>query len=81
MVIWHVQRLYTSKGCVFAVLPYDFRGTIKGTLKMKRGIRQLLKFMLDSRLTVKSVYSLCKKKNRIYGYEGTDWKDVLKNGL
>lgn len=67
MIIWHVQRLYTSEGCIHVVLPYDLRGTLKGTLKMKKGIRQMVKFMLNSRLTEKSAYLLCKKKNVVCG--------------
>lgn len=67
MVIWHVQRLYTSKGCIYTVLPYDLRGTLKGTLKMKKGIRQMVKFMSNSRFTEKSAYLLCKKKNLVCG--------------
>lgn len=74
MVIWHVQRLYTSKGCIYAVLPYDLRGSLKGTLKMKKGIRQMVKFMLNSRLTEESACSLCKKKNKVCGYDMTTEK-------
>lgn len=63
MTIWHIQKLYTSAGSSYKVLPYDFIGTMKGTLKTKNGIRQMMKFLSDSRLTEKAAYSLCVKKN------------------
>lgn len=63
MTIWHVQKLYTSDGASYHVLPYDFIGMMKGTLKMKNGIRDIIKFLSDSRLTEKTAYSLCEKKN------------------
>jgi hypothetical protein len=63
MTIWHVQKLYTSEGVLYQVLPYDFAGTMKVTLKMKNGIRQLIKFLLDSRPTEKEAHLLCKKMN------------------
>ena len=63
MRIWHVQRLYTSEGCTYQVLPYDFVGTIKVTLKMKNGIRQMMKFLLNSRFTEAEALALCIKKN------------------
>lgn len=51
MMIWHVQKLYTSEGCIYQALPYDFVETIKVTLKMNNGIRQMMKFLLNSRFT------------------------------
>lgn len=63
MTIWYVQKLHTSEGCSYEVLPYDFVGTIKVTLKMKNGIRQMMKFLSDSRLTEKAACLLCRKKN------------------
>ena len=63
MTIWYVKKLYTSDGCSYKVLPYDLVGTMKGTMKMKNGIRQMLKFLSDSRMTEKAAYSLCEKKN------------------
>lgn len=62
MTIWHVQNLYTSAGNSYKVLPYDLVGMMKVTLKMKNGIRQMLKFLSDSRLTEKAAYTLCKRK-------------------
>lgn len=64
MTIWRVQKLYTSNGASYKVLPYDFRGTMKVTLKMKNGIWQMIKFLSDSRLTERASYSLCIRKNR-----------------
>lgn len=63
MTIWHVQKLYTSEGNCYKVLPYDFIGMMKSTLKMKNGIQQMIKFLSDSRLTEKAAYLLCEKKN------------------
>ena len=64
MTIWHVQKLYTSNGVSYAVLPYDFRGTMMGTFKMKNGIWQMIKFLSRSRLTEKAARALCIRKNR-----------------
>ncbi len=63
MTIWHVQKLYTSDGNFYRVFPYEFITTIKDTLKMKNGIRQMMKFLSDSRLTEKGANLLCEKKN------------------
>ena len=63
MTIWHVQKLYTSEGCTYQALPYDFVGTMKVTLKMKNGIRQMMKFLLNSRFTEAEALALCIKKN------------------
>lgn len=38
MTIWHVQKLYTSNGASYTVLPYDFRGTMLVAFKMENGI-------------------------------------------
>ena len=64
MMIWHVQKLYTSEGCIYQALPYDFVETIKVTLKMKNGIRKIMKFLLDSRLTENKAKKLANKKNK-----------------
>ena len=63
MAIWYVQKLYTSEGCTYEALPYDFVGTMKVTLKMKNGIWQMIKFLLNSRLTEAATFVLCIKKN------------------
>lgn len=63
MTIWHVQKLYTSDGSSYKVLPYDFIGMMHGTLKMKNGIRQMVSFLSDSRFTENAAYLLCKKRN------------------
>lgn len=63
MTIWHVQKLYTSDGCRYETLPYDFVGTIKAMLKMKNGIWQMIKFLLDGRLTENKARMLANKKN------------------
>ncbi len=62
MTIWHVQKLYISDSISYEVLPYDFFGIMKVTLKMKNGIRQMMKFLSDSRLTERAAELLCKKK-------------------
>ena len=64
MTIWHVQELYTSEGSLHKVLPYDFMGMVKSTLRMKNGIWQVVKILLASCLTEKAAVSLCEKKNR-----------------
>ena len=64
MTIWHVQKLYTSNGASYTVLPYDFRGTIMVTFKMKNGIWQMIKFLSDSRLIENAAHCLCVRKNR-----------------
>ena len=64
MTIWHVQKLYSSNGTSYKVLPYDFKGTMKVALKMKNGIWQMIKFLSDSRFTEKAARSLCMRKNR-----------------
>ena len=63
MTIWRVQKIYTSDRVSYEVLPYDFVGTMKVTLKMKNGIRQLMKFLSESRWTEKAGGELCVKKN------------------
>ena len=63
MTIWHVQKMYTSESGLYQVLPYDFVGTMKVAVQMKNGIRQVIKFLSDSRLTEKEARLLCKKKN------------------
>lgn len=63
MTIWHVQKLYTDEGSSYKVLPYDFAGTMQSTLKMINGIRQMMKFLSNSRLTEKGANMLCKKRN------------------
>ena len=64
MTIWHVQKLYSSNGASYTVLPYDFKGTMMVTLKMKNGIWQMVKFLSDSRFTERAAHSLCMRKNR-----------------
>ena len=64
MTIWHVKKLYTSNGASYTVLPYNFRGTMAVTFKMKNGIWQMIKFLSDSRLTERAAQSLCTRKNR-----------------
>ena len=63
MTIWHVQKSYTSEGCTYQALPYDFVETMKVTLKMKNGIWQMMKFLSNSRLTETAALALCIKKN------------------
>ncbi len=63
MTIWHVQKLYSSEGAYYQVLPYNLEGILTGAMKMKHGIWRVIKFLLDSRLREKAAYSLCEKKN------------------
>lgn len=63
MKIWHVQKIYAYNGFSYEVLPYDFVGTLKITLKMKNGIRQMIKFLSDSRWIEKAAKAFCDKKN------------------
>ena len=64
MTIWHVQKIYSTIGASYTVLPYDFIGTMMVTLKMKNGIWQLVKFLSDSRFTERAAHLLCMRKNR-----------------
>ena len=64
MTAWHVQKLYSGDECKYYVLPYDLLQTIKGTIKMESGIRQTMKFLVNSRLTEDAARKLCAKKNR-----------------
>lgn len=38
MTIWHVQKLYSSEGACYQVLPYSLEGTLEETMKMKHGV-------------------------------------------
>lgn len=62
MTIWHIQKLYREEGTLFEAIPYDFFPTIKNTLKMKNGIVQVAKFLLNSRLSEKSARRIADKK-------------------
>ena len=64
MTAWHVQKLYCGDEYRFYVLPYDLLQTIKNTTKMESGIRQTMKFLVNSRLTEDTAKKLCAKKNR-----------------
>ena len=50
--------------CKYYVLPYDLLQTIKDTIKMESGIRQTMKFLVNSRLTADEAKRLCAKTNR-----------------
>lgn len=63
MTIWHVQKLYKNTGAYYEVLPYALISTVKDTLKMKNGIEQTVKFLVNSRLSEKSAVMLAAKKN------------------
>lgn len=62
MTIWHVQKLYTDDGVMFEVIPYNLFSVVKYTLKMKNGIVQVVKFLVNSRLSEKSERILSDKK-------------------
>ena len=63
MTIWHVQKLYTDTGAYYEVLPYALVSTVKDTLRMKDGIKQTVKFLVNSRLSEKSAVRLADRKN------------------
>ncbi len=63
MTIWHVQKLYRETGGYYEVLPYALFSTLKYTLKMKNGIKQTVKFLMNSRFSEKSATMLAEKKN------------------
>lgn len=63
MTIWHVQKKYILDKVFYEVLPYDLAGTMRVALKMENGIRQMLQFLFDSRLTENTAHLLYKKKN------------------
>lgn len=62
MTIWHVQKLYSYDGIMFEAIPYELFSTVKYTLKMKNGIVQVVKFLLNSRLSEKSAKRFSEKK-------------------
>ena len=57
MTIWHVQKSY------YEVMPYALISTVKDTLKMQNGIKQIVKFLVNSRLSEKSAVRLADRKN------------------
>ena len=63
MTAWHVQKLYCGDEYRFYVLPYDLLQTVKYTMKIESGIKQTLKFLVNSRLRENSAEKLCDKKN------------------
>lgn len=65
MTVWYVQKLYHDDGCQYDVLPYDLWQTVKITMKMENGIKQTIKFLMNSRLREKSAMLFCEKKNHL----------------
>lgn len=63
MTIWYVQKLYRETSVYYEVLPYALFSTVKDTLKMKDGIQQTIKFLVNSRLSEKSAEMLADRKN------------------
>lgn len=63
MTIWHLQKLYKNTGAYYEVLPYALVSTVKDTLRMKDGIKQTVKFLVNSRLSEKTTVMLADKKN------------------
>lgn len=64
MTIWHIQKLYTDDGITYDVIPYDLLPTVQSTLKMKNGMKQTIKFLLNSRLSEKLAQEISNKKER-----------------
>ena len=63
MTIWHVQKLYKDTVAYYEVLPYALISTVRDILKMKNGIKQTVKFLVNSRLSEKSAVILADRKN------------------
>lgn len=63
MTIWHVQKLYKDTGAYYEVLPYALFSTVEDILKMQNGIKQTVKFLVNSRLSEKSAVRLADRKN------------------
>lgn len=63
MTIWHVQKLYKDTGAYYEVLPYALVSTLEDTLKMQNGIKQTVKFLVNSCLSEKSAIRLADRKN------------------
>ncbi len=63
--IWHVMKTYDEKGVYYQTIPYDIR-IIYEHLKMKSGIRQVIKFLWNSRWTKKRAYKLAARMNMIH---------------
>ena len=63
MTIWNIQKLYTDNGSIYEAIPYNFFSTMRSTLKMKNGIKQVIKFLANSRWSEKSAKSVCNRKN------------------
>ena len=63
MTIWYVQKLYRETSASYEVLPYALFSPVQDTLKMKDGIQQTIKFLVNSRLSEKSAEMLADRKN------------------
>lgn len=64
MTIWNVAKTYCDDGILYQVLPYNLRGTVSDFGKMEHGMRGLMKFLKNSRLTEKQAQKVAKKKNK-----------------
>ena len=62
MALWHVMKTYKENDVYYQVLPYDTR-VIYDLLRMRRGVRKLIKFMWNSRWIEKRAYRLADRKN------------------
>ena len=58
------RKLYRGDECKYYVLPYDLLQTIKDTIKMESGIRQTMKFLVNSRLTADEAENFVLKRIR-----------------
>ena len=62
MTIWHVMKTYKENDIRYQVLPYDAR-VIYDLLRMRHGVRQMIKFVRNSHWIEKSANRLADKKN------------------
>ena len=63
MTIWHIQKIHTDDKNFYEVIPYDLFSMMRFTLKMKNGIKQLVKFLVNSRWSEKKAQTVCTRKN------------------
>jgi len=79
MTLWHVMKTYKENDVYYQVLPYDTR-VIYDLLRMRRGVRQLIKFMWNSRWIEKRAHRLADRKNEkkisVFDYKKADKRPI-----
>ena len=63
MTVWHIQKLHTNDGIFYEAIPYELFSMMRFTLKMKNGIKQVVKFLVNSRWSEKNAKTVCARKN------------------